>query len=126
MFARQHETLTRLAESGRGKESGGARGGGTIDSASSRRRDPVGTADLHTTSSRLGEAIYTRGLHSTDPVAELDRSATSLAGGCPSSWDANEGVPVEDVPRRDDQWKEGDTVRDSGPVRESADMSGYN
>ena len=44
-------------------------------------------------------------------VAELDRSATNSAGGCPSSRDANEGVPVKDAPRRDRQWGEGGTVR---------------
>ena len=118
MFARQHEMLTWLAEDGRGEESG-------IDGASSRRREPAGTADLRTTSYRLGEAMYTRGLQPTEPVTELDRSATSSAGGCPSSRDANEGVPVEDVPRRDDQWGEGGTVRGLGPARESADISGY-
>ena len=57
MFARQHEMLTRLAEGGRVEESGGARVRGAIDSASSRRRSPAGTADLRTTSSRLGEDI---------------------------------------------------------------------
>ena len=110
LFDRQHEMLTRLAEGGRGEESGGARGRGAIDSGSSRRREPAGTADLRTTSYRLGEAMYTRGLQPTEPVTELDRSATSSAGGCPSSRDANEGVPVEDVPRRDGQWGEGGTV----------------
>ena len=125
MFARYHEMLTRLAEGGRGEESGGARGRGAIDSGSSRRREPAGTADLRTTSYRLEEAMYTRGLQPTEPVTELDRSATSSAGGCPSSRDANEGVPVEDVPRRDGQWGEGGTVRGLGPARESADISGY-
>ena len=123
MFARQHEMLTRLAEGGRGEESGDARGRGAIDSASSRRREPAGTADLHTTSSRLGEALYTRDLH--DPVAELDRSATRSAGGCPTSRDVNERMPVEDVPRRDGQWGEGGIVRGLGPALESADISGY-
>ena len=55
MFARQHEMLTWLAEGGRGEESG-------IDGASSRRREPAGTANLRTTSSRLGEAMNTKGL----------------------------------------------------------------
>ena len=69
--------------------------------------------------------MYTRGLQPDEPVTELDRSATSSAGGCPSSRDASEGVPVEDVPRRDGQWGEGGTVRGLGPARESADISGY-
>ena len=77
------------------------------------------------TSYRLGEAIYTRGLQPTEPVTELDRSATSSAGGCPSSRDANEGVPVRDVPRRNGQWGEGGTVRGLGPARESTDISRY-
>ena len=55
MLARQHEMLTRLAEGGRGEESG-------IDGASSRQREPAGTANLRTTSSRLGEAMNTKGL----------------------------------------------------------------
>ena len=58
-------------------------------------------------------------------MAKLDPSATSSAGGCPSSRDANAGVPVEDVPRREDQWGEGGTVRGLGPARESADISGF-
>ena len=73
LFDRQHEMLTRLAEGGRGEESGGARGGGTIDSASSRRRGPAGTADLRTINYHLGEAMYTRGLQPNEPVTEQDR-----------------------------------------------------
>ena len=118
LFDRQHEMLTRLAEGGCGEESGGARGRGAIDSGSSRRRKPAGTADLRTTSSRLGETMYTRGLQPTEPVTELDRSATNSAEGCPSSRDANEGEPVDDVPRRDGQWGKGGTVRGLGPARE--------
>jgi len=45
----------RLQQGGRGEESG-------IDGASSRRREPAGTANLRTTSSRLGEAMNTKGL----------------------------------------------------------------
>ena len=80
LFDKQQEMLTRLAEDGRGEESGGARRRGAIDSGSFRRREPAGTADLRTTNYRLGEAMYTRGLQSIKPVTELDRSATSSAG----------------------------------------------
>ena len=125
IFARQHEMLTQLAEGSRGEESGGARGRGAIDSGSCRRREPAGTADLRTTSYRLGEAMYTSGLQPTELVTELGRSATSSAGGCPSSRDVNEGVPVEDVPRRGGQWGLGGTARGLGPARESADITGY-
>ena len=111
-----------MAEGGRGEESGGARGGCVIDSASSRLGEADGTTGLRTISYHLGESVSSRGLHSTDPVAELNRSATSSAGGCPSFRDASESVPVEDVPRENGQWEEGSTARGLGPARESAEM----
>ena len=89
-------------DGGRVQESGGAREGRVIDSRGSLVRE----------TSVKQEILSGKG-----------RQA-SLAGSYPGFRVAGQAT-VEDVPRRDDQKEESDTVRGFGPARESATMFGF-